>query len=106
MITLQKITIYLPITIQTFWITRITNDLSNIFCSLVLLIGLHSNTIGKYSHMMYSGSSDENITTSTISPPPSRDSSFHNSSVAAGATSRHQRRNTMEILFGRRSLGL
>ncbi|CAG8455910.1 13832_t:CDS:2 [Funneliformis caledonium] len=105
-ITLQKVTIYLSVTIQSFWITRITFDVSNIFCSLVLLFGLHSNTIGKYSHMTYTGSSDENVTISTISPPPSRDSSLHNSSIAAGATSRHKRRTTVEILFGRRSLGL
>ncbi|CAG8680860.1 3532_t:CDS:2, partial [Funneliformis mosseae] len=71
----------------------------------MLLFGLHSNTIGKYSHMTYTGSSDENVTISTISPPPSRDSSLHNSSIAAGATSRHKRRTTVEILFGRRSLG-
>ncbi|CAI2170626.1 12893_t:CDS:2 [Funneliformis geosporum] len=90
-------------------VNNIINNLDFIYHfakDYILLVALHSNTIGKYSHMTYTGSSDENVTISTISSPPSRGSSFHNSSIAAGATSRHQRRTTVEILFGRRSLGL
>ena len=105
--------VYLPTTINSFWVIRITNDVANIFCSLVLITGLYSNTIGKYSHMVYTGSSDEDITTSTAS----RESSLHNhnGSSDVGSTSNHnnhnnhnnhQRRSTMEILFGRNSLGL
>ncbi|CAG8618293.1 16894_t:CDS:2 [Acaulospora morrowiae] len=99
-------TIFLPPTIHNFWIVRILDDLSLVFGCLVLLIALQYNAVGKYSHMLYTGSSDENATESTVSPPISRDSSFHNSNNSgAEATDSRGKRNTVEILFGRRSLG-
>ncbi|RIA92166.1 hypothetical protein C1645_874958 [Glomus cerebriforme] len=108
-VTLQEvIMIYLPITIESFWIIRITNDVSNIFSGLVLIIGLYSNTIGKYSHMMYSGSSDENITTSTFSGDSSNNpnviTSINDDIITT--TNVRNKRTTIEILFGRNSLGL
>ncbi|CAB4481294.1 hypothetical protein RhiirA1_442887 [Rhizophagus irregularis] len=122
-LTFQKVSrLFLPISIKSFWIMRTMNDVSNIFSSLVLITGLYSNTIGKYSHMIYTGSSDENITTSTVS-----DNSINNVNAiisndiinydtnnndninvitTTATTSGRNKRSTIEVLFGRNSLGL
>ncbi|GBB85074.1 hypothetical protein RclHR1_11650001 [Rhizophagus clarus] len=120
-LTFQKIImIFLPITIKSFWIIRTTNDIANIFSSSVLIIGLYSNTIGKYSHMIYTGSSDENVTTSTVSGDSINNVSAIISSndiineedisndniVTTTTTTGRNKRTTIEILFGRNSLGL
>lgn len=99
---------------------RTMNDVAIIFSSLILITGLYSNTIGKYSHMIYTGSSDENITTSTVS-----DNSINNvnaiissdtinydtnndniGNIITATTTGRNKRSTIEVLFGRNSLGL
>ncbi|CAG8540759.1 6722_t:CDS:2, partial [Acaulospora colombiana] len=72
-------TISLSPTVHNFWVIRFLDDISFVLGCFILVIALQYDSVGKYSHMVYSGSSDENAAESTISPSASRDSSFHNS---------------------------
>ncbi|CAG8501152.1 11404_t:CDS:2 [Dentiscutata heterogama] len=90
------VTAFLNPTIRNFWITRITDDVSFIIGFIVLLITLHSDSISKYSHMTYASSPEESSTEN--SQNPSRSSSN------GGNIQDRPRRNTLEILFGRRSI--
>jgi hypothetical protein len=64
--------------------------------------------------MIYTGSSDENITTSTVSGDSinnvisSGTSNYDiiNDNITTATTSGRNKRSTIEVLFGRNSLGL
>ncbi|CAG8455006.1 24285_t:CDS:2 [Dentiscutata erythropus] len=90
------VTAFLSPTILNFWITRITDDVSFIIGCIVLLITLHSDSISKYSHMTYASSPEESSTENSQNPSRS-------SSNGGGTNIQDRpRRNTLEILFGRR----
>ncbi|RHZ59962.1 hypothetical protein Glove_360g46 [Diversispora epigaea] len=98
LITIHTIfTIFLPPTINNFWITRILDDISFTFGFLTLIIALQYDSVVKYSHMIYTGSSDDNATISTLSPAASRNSSFNNNNNSNG--SKRQKRNTVDTFF-------
>ncbi|CAG8569370.1 20213_t:CDS:2 [Gigaspora margarita] len=90
------ITPFLSATIRNFWITRITDDVSFVSGCIILLIALHSDSISKYSHMTYTSSPEESSTEN--SQNPSRSSSN------GGNVPNRPKRNTLEILFGRKSI--
>lgn len=90
------VTPFLSATIRNFWITRITDDVSFVSGCIILLIALHSDSISKYSHMTYTSSPEESSTEN--SQNPSRSSSN------GGNVPNRPKRNTLEILFGRKSI--